>query len=210
MASRVDGRRSGTERRSGTPIGTGRRAGAVLAAVVFAAVLLGTLAVVQRLPTTYAAASVVSFLPRPETPVGADTVQLVGEKYAVLATSPDVLRSAGTATGDQRDDLRTATTAVLGQGTGNLQVTVTLPDRDRAAQVANAVAGVLVRASARDELVTGELISAATGPDAEVRPARMLLRGVGVLAAVLAAALVWAMIAGSRRRERAEATAESW
>jgi hypothetical protein len=175
------------------------------AGAVFATVLVGALAAVQQLPTTYAAVSVVSFLPRPETPVGADTVELVGQKYAVLATSPEVLRTAGATLGGRPDDLRAATTAVLGEGTGNLQVTVTLPDRNRAAGAANAVAGALVRASARDELVTGELVSPATGPDAEVRPARMLLRGVGGIAAVLAAALVWAVVAGGRRRERAAA-----
>ncbi len=183
---------------------TGRRAESLLAAAVFAAVLLGALGAVQQLPTTYAATSVVSFLPRADAPVGADTVQLVGEKYAVLATSPDVLGNVGTATGEESLALRDATAATLGAGTGNLEVTVTLPDADRAARVANAVADQLVRSSGRDELVGGELVSRAVGPDAEVRPARMLLRGVGLLAAGLAAALAWAVVAGARRGGQGE------
>jgi hypothetical protein len=199
MVSRVDGRS-----------GEGGRGAAVLATAVFLTVLVGALGVVQTLPTTYAAADVVSFLPRPEAPLGADTVQLVGEKYAVLATSPDVLRSVGTVTGERPEDLRAATTAVLAEGTGNLQVTVAMADRDRAARAANAVADALVRASGRDQLVTGELVSRAVGQDAEVRPARMLLRGIGVLAAALAAALVWAVATGGRRRRRIEIPAESW
>jgi hypothetical protein len=200
MASRVDGRRAGV----------GRRGGTALTAVVFVAVVLAALALVQRLPTTYAAASVVSFLPRPDGPLGADTVQLVGEKYAVLATSPDVLRTVGTVTGERPDDLRSATTAALAQGTGNLQVTVTLADPERAARAANAVADVLVRTSARDQLVGGELTSRAVAEDAEVRPARMLLRGAGVLAAALLAALVWAIVTGRKRRERSELALENW
>jgi hypothetical protein len=201
MVSRVDGRRRS---------GTGRRGGAAVAAGVFVAVLLGALGLVQTLPTTYAASSVVSFLPRPDAPVGADTVQLVGEKYAVLATSPDVLRSVGTVTGERSEDLRTATTAALAEGTGNLQVTVTLADPVRAARASDALADVLVRTSAEDQLVAGELTSRAVGPDAAVRPARMLLRGVGVLAAALAAALAWALVAGGRRRRRLETAVENW
>lgn len=200
MVSRLDRQRSGV----------GRRGEALLAAGVFLTVLLGALGVVQTLPTAYAAAGVVTFLPRPETLLGADTVQLIGAKYAVLATSPDVLRSAATVTGDRPEELRAATTAELAEGTGNLRVTVTLADRDRAARAANAITDVLLRASGRDELVAAEVTSRAVGPDAEVRPARMLLRGVGVLAAALSAALAWALAAGGRRRGRDEIVAEDW
>jgi capsular polysaccharide biosynthesis protein len=193
MVSKVDGRRSGVGRRAGP---------ALLAAAVFVTVLLGTIGAVRTLPTTYAATSVVSFLPRPEAQVSADTVQLVGQKYAVLATSPDVLREAGTASGERAADLRRWTTAVIGTGTGNLEVTVTMPDPDRAARVANAVTEVLVRDSRLDELVTGELTSRAVGTDAEVRPARTLLIGAGLLAGALCAALVWAVVAGRASRQR--------
>jgi hypothetical protein len=200
MVTRVDGRRPRVRRRGEV----------ALAVTVFVIALVGALGLVERLPTTYAASSVVSFLPRPDGPVGADTVQLVGEKYAVLAVSPDVLRSVATVTGEQPEDLRVATAAALAQGTGNLQVTVTLADPVRAARAANAVADVLVSTSARDQLVAGELTSRAVGQDAEPRPARMLLRGVSVLAAALFAALVWAMVAGARRRRRAEIAVENW
>jgi len=201
MVTKVDGRRS----RAGTRAGP-----ALAAAAVFTAVLLGTLAVIRTLPTTYAATSVVSFLPRPEAQVPADTVQLVGQKYAVLATSPDVLQAAGAATGEPAEDLRAATTAVLGTGTGNLEVTVTLPDRDRAARAANAVTDVLIRSSGQDQLVAGELTSRAVGADADMRPARTLLGGAGLLAAALAAALAWALVAGGQRRGLVETAPEHW
>jgi ElaB/YqjD/DUF883 family membrane-anchored ribosome-binding protein len=196
MASRVDER----------PARVGRKAETALAIVVFLAAAVAALGLVQRLPTAYAAASVVSFLPRPDGPLGADTVQLVGEKYAVLATSPDVLESVGRVTGQRPDDLRTATTAALAQGTGNLQVTVTTANATQAARAANEIADDLVRTSTRDQLVVGELTSRAVAEDAEVRPPRMLLRAAGVLAAALLAALTWAAVAGRKRRRRSART----
>ncbi len=176
-----------------------RRSPALVAGVVFAVLALLGLALVQSLPTRYAARAVVSVLPRPDAQVGADTVQLVGQKYAVLATSADVLAAAATTTGE-RADLRNASTAALAAGTGNLDVTVTLADRVRAAQVANAIADVLVRDTARDELVTGELTARAVPGDAEPRPPRTLLRGAALIGAALAAAAVWALLAGRAAR----------
>jgi capsular polysaccharide biosynthesis protein len=178
------------------------RSPALLAFVLFAVLGVLALGAVQRLPTTYAARAVVTVLPRPDAQVGADTVQLVGQKYAVLATSSDVLAAAAAATGEQAD-LTTATSAALAAGTGNLDVTVTLADPERAARVANTIAGLLIRDARQDELVTAELTARATAGDAETKPPRMLLRGAALVAAALAAAAVWALLAGraARRRE---------
>jgi hypothetical protein len=178
-----------------------RRSPALVAAVVFAVLGLLALGLVQRLPTTYAARAVVTVLPRPDAQVGADTVQLVGQKYAVLATSPDVLTAAAEATGEQAD-LHTATSAALAAGTGNLDVTVTLDDPARAARAANTIAGLLIRDARQDQLVTGELTARATPGDAETRPPRMLLRGVALVAAALAATAAWALLAGRAARRR--------
>src|SRR5437016_4260797 len=80
------------------PETAGRLRGPVVpAAAAFLAVLAGLLAAVQAMPTRYAATSVVSFVPRPESAAAADTVQLVGEKYVVLARAPAVLETAGAA-----------------------------------------------------------------------------------------------------------------
>jgi hypothetical protein len=58
--------------------------------------------------------------------------------------------------------------------------------------------------------VAGELTARALGADAEVRPARTILGGTGLLAAALSAALVWALVAGGMRRVGIEITAERW
>ncbi len=182
------------------PGGAGRRrAPALAAAGAFLAVLAGVLGAVQAMPTRYAATSVVSFVPRPESPAAADTVQLVGEKYVVLATSPAALRVAGEAAGTPPDALAEATTAVLGAGTGNVSITVTLPDRYRAVAAANEVAAALVRSSTGDRLVSGEQTGPAVPGTAEPKPARTLLRTAGALAALLAAALAWRAAAGLAR-----------
>jgi hypothetical protein len=181
-----------------------RRRPALAAVAAFLTVLTGALLAVQAMPTTYAATSVVSFVPRPTSLMSADTVQLVGQKYVVLATSPITLDAAGVAVGAPTGLLTRATTAVLGAGTGNVAVTVTLADRYGAAVAANAVAGALVRASRSDRLVEGEQTAPAVAATAEPRPARALLRSAGVLAALLAGALAGSAVAGFARPPAAQ------
>jgi hypothetical protein len=180
-----------------------RRLRLLATVAVFGAVLGGVLAGVQRMPTRYAATSVVSFVPRPNSLTSADTVQLVGQKYVVLATSPVTLDAAGRAVRAPLGLLTGATTAVLGAGTGNVAVTVTLPDRSDAAAAANAVAVALVRASRSDRLVAGEQTAPAVAATAVPKPPRTLLRGAGALAALLAAALTWTALAGLARPREA-------
>jgi hypothetical protein len=177
-------------------IGGRSRSPAIAAAAVFVAVLAGVLGAVQAMPTRYAATSVVSFVPRPESPASADTVQLVGEKYVVLAGAPATLQAAQQVAGTAVQQLGDATAVELGAGTGNVSITVTLADRDRAVAAANAVAAALVRASAGDRLVSGEQTSPAVPETVRLLPARMLLRAAGLLAAVLAAALAWTAARG--------------
>ncbi len=170
-----------------------RRAGLV-GLIVFVALFMAGLGVIRALPTSYAATAVVSFMPRPGSGVAADTVQIAGQKYVVIATAPTTLQTAGNAAGMSADDLADATTAVLDAGTGNVEVTVQWRDRQRAVNAANAVAGVLVQRSAADELVAGEATSPAVGSRAEVKPARALLLVASGLAAALAALLAWAVV----------------
>ena len=178
---------------------------AAAALVGFLVVLTGGFAAVQALPTRYAATSFITFLPRPDANIAADTVTLVGQKYVVVATSIRTLRAAGARVGSTAADLTTRTTAVLVAGTGNVEVTVTLADRDRAANAANAVVATLVRDAVNDPIVQAEATAPAVAGSAHPTPPRMLLRIASLLAAGLAGALAWTVAAGATRRREAGA-----
>jgi hypothetical protein len=178
---------------------TGRPRAAGGAVVTFLVVLGGVLAGVALLPSSYAATSIVTALPRPTSGVGADTVQLIAEKYVVLATANDAMTSAGAVIGTSPQDLARATVAVLAPGTGNIEVTVTLPDRQNAA-AANAVAVGLANASRHDPLAVVEAVAPAVPAGAESKPARSVLRAAGLLAALLAAVLVFWVLRGGTVR----------
>lgn len=173
-----------------------RRAALRTAVLTFLVVLAGAMLGVQILPTRYAATSVVSFMPRLTSLTSADTVQLLGQKYVVLATSATIMQTAGDAIQAPPEDLVRATTAVLDAGTGNLEITVLRPSRQQAVDAANAVADVLVRRSRYDDLVQAESTSPAVASRAESRPARLLLRCAASVAAVLAGLLVWTLVRG--------------
>jgi capsular polysaccharide biosynthesis protein len=176
------------------PMLVARRRALLAGVVVFFVLFSGGLAVIRALPTTYAATTVVSLMPRPGSGVGADTVQMAGQKYVVIATSATTLQTAGKAVGLSAQDLSNATSAVLDAGTGNVEVTVEWRDRERAVNAANAVASILVRRSAQDQLVAGEATAPAVGSRTEVKPARALLVIASGLAAALAALLAWAVV----------------
>ena len=186
-----------------TPLAIGpvkRRLGARWAAIVASmTVLAGALGGVQAMPTRYRATSVVSFMPRPSAMTSADTVQLLGKKYVVLATSATIMQTAGDAIHAAPDDLATDTTATLDAGTGNLEVAVTRSGRQQAVDAANALADALVRRSQYDDLVQAEATSPATASRAVSRPARALLRSAGAVAAVLVGVLAWTLVRGRSR-----------
>jgi putative inorganic carbon (hco3(-)) transporter len=169
-----------------------RRVGHRAAAATLVAGIAATVVGVRAVPMTYEATSVVSFVPRPDSTASADTVQLVGEKYAVLATAPRTLRAAGEgrAAGDA--------TAALDPGTGNLRITVSDRDPRAAVAAANAIGSVVVRSAGRDPLVDGELVAPAAA--AVPAPRRKLLGLAGLAVSVLGVVLVLVV---SRRRAEA-------
>lgn len=180
-----------------------RRRAALAGVVVFFVLFSGGLVVIRALPTRYAATTVVSFMPRAGSGVAADTVQMAGQKYAVIATSATTLEAAGVAVGISPGALSDATSAVLDAGTGNVEITVEWRDREQAVNAANAVAGVLVRRSSQDQLVLGEATAPAVGSRTQVTPPRTLLLLASGLAAALAAVLAWAVVKARPRLGRA-------
>jgi capsular polysaccharide biosynthesis protein len=177
----------------------GRRRPVGVAVGVFMSLLACALIGIQVLPVTYAATSIVSFVPKPSAMTSADVVQLVGQKYVVIATSAPTVRAAGDAVQIRPDDLSSSTTAALDIGTGNIEITVRRPDRQQAADAANAVSDVLVLRSKQDALVAAESTSPAVASRAVLKPPRALLQVAGGLAAALAAVLTWAVLRGRSR-----------
>jgi len=173
---------------------------AIGAAVGVLAILLSA---VVAWPTTYAATTIVSFTPRPDAIASADVMQVIGQKYVVIATSGAMMQVAAGPAGLDADTLTTSTTVTLSAGTGNIDITVVRPDRAQAVRAANALATLLVERSAADALTTSEVTSAALVSRAEVKPARALLSAVSVAAAAVVGVLVWCVLTG-RSKNRSE------
>jgi capsular polysaccharide biosynthesis protein len=159
-------------------------------------------------PTSWAATAIVSFTPRPEVGIPVDTVALVAQRYAVVVTSDaSAQRITAEVPGTTTDEIADAIAAELETGTGNLRITVQLPDRALAAAAANAAARELVDEAADDDLVHSDLSAAATERGAALMPPRLLLYAGAVLAAVLAAVVVGVLVDrfALARRRRASA-----
>jgi capsular polysaccharide biosynthesis protein len=162
-----------------------------LGVAAFLVVLVCSLGGIQLLPPSYAATAVVSFSPRPTAMSTAETVQLVCQKYVVIATSGQTMHAASAMVGLSPEELSTSTTVTLEAGTANVDITVERPDRDAAVAAANAIAEVLVRDAADDPLVTGETTSPALSSRVTTKPARSVLRAAAVIAALLVG--VWVL-----------------
>jgi hypothetical protein len=176
-----------------------RRRMAIIALLVGALPLAVGLGLIQAWPTRYAATSVVSFTPRPAAMAPADTLQLVGQKYVVIATSRATMQAASDTLGLNADDLAAGTVAALSPASVNLEIVVELPDREQAVAAANTVAALVVERAANDELIKVEQTSSAVAIEAVAKPPRGLLRAVSGVAAALLAGLVWTVLRGRSR-----------
>lgn len=171
----------------------------VAAGIVFLVVGACAVGGVQLLPVRYAANSVVSFTPRPQSGADANMVQLIAQKYAVVATSEEVLGITASRTGVPESRLRGAIASQVQPDTGNLTITATLPDRHRAADVANAVANAVADDASDDDIVSGEQTAQASAAAVQASPPKPLLSLAGGVAALLLAALV---LLAARRLDR--------
>lgn len=148
------------------------------------------LTVVEQLPTSYATTSTISFAPRTTPLVNADVIELIAQKYAVVASASTTVNSAAEASGVTPADLRDGLAVTVEQGTANLDITVALDSADQAATAGNTIADVVDRAVRDDRLVSGEITDRADPDAAELNPPRAMLRFLVVAAALLAAGWV--------------------
>ncbi len=178
-----------------------RGRGLVVVSLVTTVVLLAAaLAAVQFWPARYAATSVVSLTPRQGVIASADTIELVGQKYAVVATSSDLLQTAGRSLAIDPDDLGSTTTVALAAGTGNLQIVVERPDRAQAVAAANLVAQLVTQSAANDPLVVAEVTASASPSRAVLKPSRPILRAIATIVVLLLGLGLWSVLSGRWRR----------
>jgi polysaccharide biosynthesis transport protein len=173
------------------------------AVIITAGVFIGTVAYVESLPAVYTGESVVALAPRAiEAGVGADTVLLVAPKYVAFLTSPTTIREQAAVLDESADELEDGLDATIASETGNLMISVTLDDPDRAASAANALARESVAFSAEDELVQADVVVRAIPVARPSGPPRKLLEAAGLAAGVVLGFAVALLLERGRPRVR--------
>ncbi|MFD5910041.1 hypothetical protein ACFWHL_15120 [Streptomyces massasporeus] len=181
-----------------------RRRGVLAALLAGLLVLVGGLVIIEQLPTRYSTKSTISFAPRSQPNVSADVIELVANKYAVVASSTTSVAAGAAAASVTRKELRNALSISVAANTANLDISVSLPDANEAATAANTIAAVVSRAAADDQLIAGEITARADPVSAQLQPSRSLLRVVTVAAALLVAG--WVLFAARQISRRAGRT----
>ncbi len=157
--------------------------------LVAAAVLLGALSYAESRPDQYTSVAIVTFSPRVDRPVSADTLQVLAAKYVSYLSSPATQRRIAEETGADPRTIRDALDAEIPPATASLSVSMTLPDPDRATTLANALASAAARESIDDVNLRAEILAPAVVPREPSGPARLLIALAGVLAALAAGVL---------------------
>jgi hypothetical protein len=154
--------------------------------------VLGTVALyANSQPDVYTSRAILSLSPR-DTRFGSDNLELAASRYLAYLGSSSTLSQVGAEIGERPGVLANATEVIVQPATVNIAVSVTMPDRHRAARAANAVAALGLRQARSDRLVALELVVPGVIPKAPSGPPRRLLMIGGIGAAlglsVLAAA----------------------
>lgn len=173
-----------------------------LAALITLGVVTGAVFYVQGLPSEYQSETVIALAPRPETGAGADTVQVVAPKYVAFITAPQTIRSATVRLGVSPDAISDAIDATLQPDSGNLTITATGRNPRLLAEAANLLAEETVRLSARDELLSAEVVAEATVPTVPSGPPRLLLEAAALAVGVLAGVTISLLVERGRPRIR--------
>lgn len=143
---------------------------------------------VERMPTTYAATSIVALRSGGSTDVPADEQKLLAGEYAVFLSSEANVDSV---TGSYQRQLRAGNVAVtVDPNTTTLRIVVTTKDRKTSVAVANGVASLAVsrgQDDARAQLLT---LAKATDSTTVTGPKRTLYLGAGLILLAVAAGSV--------------------
>lgn len=161
----------------------------VPALLVVVAVLAGVLAYSGTRAETYTSEAVVTFSPRVDRPVGADTLQVLAAKYVSFLASPATQQRIAEDVGIDAATVRDALDVEIPPATVSLSVQVTLPDPVRATVLANALSAAAARESIDDVNLRGEILAPAIVPFEPDGPSRTLINAVGLAVALVAGLL---------------------
>ncbi|RJK97910.1 hypothetical protein D5H78_02785 [Vallicoccus soli] len=162
---------------------------AVAGVLVALAVMAGVAQQVLGQPEEYTSTAVVSFAPRADRQLGADTLEVLSAKYVAYISAPATLRRTAAETGTDAGALQDAVSAVIPPATANLSVSATAADPAEAARLANALGAAVVRQSAVDVNLRADLVAPAVEPAFPSGTPPRLLLAAGAVVAVAAGAL---------------------
>lgn len=161
----------------------------VPALLVVVAVLAGVLSYSSTRAETYTSEAVVTFSPRVDRSVGADTLQVLAAKYVSFLASPATQQRIAEDVGIDAAIVRDALDVEIPPATVSLTVSVTLPDPVRATVLANALSAAAARESIDDVNLRGEILAPAIVPFEPDGPSRALINAIGLAVALVAGLL---------------------
>jgi succinoglycan biosynthesis transport protein ExoP len=171
-----------------------------LIALIF---FLGATIYVETLQAQYDGEALVAVGPRPHVPTaGADTVRVIAPKYVEYVTARSTVQLVAPRIGEDEETLEKAVSARVATDTGNVTITVRLPDPDRAARAANAFAEQALEFSKTDPLLTGQLVARALPPTSPAAPPRRLLEAAALLVGILLGVVASLLLERGRPRLR--------
>ena len=132
-------------------------------------------------PDVYTSRAVLTISPRNPETVGGDNLTLAAARYAASLGSEQTLGRVAADLGEPIEQVIGHTTVQVQPATINIEIVVTLRDRDRAASIVNAVAASGVSSSRIDPLVAMDLMVPAVSTEQPSGPNRrlMLIGGAG-------------------------------
>lgn len=173
-----------------------------VATLVAFAVVAGTTAYAASLPNEYTSSVVVSFAPKPDANVGADTVRVVLPRYLAYVTSRSTVNRVAPTVGERSGVLVDAVDASVAPDSANLTIGVTLPSARRAADAANALAADTLDFADADRLLDAVIVAQALPSSFPSGPPRRLYQAAGLLLGLLLGAAAALVLERGRPRVR--------
>jgi succinoglycan biosynthesis transport protein ExoP len=171
----------------------------VLIALLF---MVGATLYVETLPSQYDGKTLVAVGPRAGSGAGSDDVRVIAPKYVEYVTARSTVEKVAPGIGEDPDTLEKAVTASVATDTGNVTITVRLPDPERAARAANAFAQEAVALSRTDRLMIAQQVTQALPPEDPSAPPRRLLEAAALLVGIMLGVVASLLLERGRPRLR--------